>query len=268
MKKDSKSSRQGRTNRTREARARARERSKAKAKACSKARGRRRPVQLGLEHAYRGRGGPRPGAGRRPGRGRRRVAHRRRPAVRRDRPQHVTLRLLGGLPRLRRSREHEALRSAIRKGHKADFRVCHYAILDNHIHLVVEADDRAALSRGMKGLKNRMTRAINKHWDREGTIFADRYHAREVASPRQARAVLLYVISNYRKHCAEQGRMLKPRWVDPFSSARQLDGWNQPVRREPGVVASPRTWLLRVAWKRHGLLDAHAVPPAAGGVAA
>lgn len=156
----------------------------------------------------------------------------------------------------------------MRKGHKPDFRVCHHAILDNHIHLVVEADDRAALSRGMKGLKNRMTRAINKLWDRESTIFADRYHAREVASPRHARAVLLYVISNYRKHCAEQGRVLKPRWVDPFSSARQLDGWNQPVRREAGVVASPRTWLLRVAWKRHGLLDAHSIPPGAATTAA
>ena len=43
----------------------------------------------------------------------------------------------------------------------------------------------------------------------------------------------------------------------------QLDGWNQKVRLEPGVVATPRSWLLRVGWKRHGLLDAHAIPAAA-----
>ena len=173
------------------------------------------------------------------------------------------MRLLEGLPRRRRKREHDALRSAIGNGHKTDFRVCHYSILDNHIHLVIEAESRAALAHGMKGLKTRMTKALNKIWGRKDTIFADRYHARELATPREARAVLLYVISNYRKHCAEKGRKLEPRWVDPFSSARQLDGWNQKVRREPGVVAGPQTWLLRVGWKRHGLLDAHAVPAAA-----
>lgn len=105
-----------------------------------------------------------------------------------------------------------------------------------------------------------MTRRLNRIWARKGAIFTERYHDREVSSPRQARAVLHYVIGNYRKHCAERGRALKPRWVDPFSSARQLDGWKQPVRLEPGVVAPPRTWLLRVGWRRHGLLDAHAVP--------
>jgi hypothetical protein len=140
-----------------------------------RARARRRPEQLGLVHAYKGRGGPRPGAGRKPAPGRRRsVPHRRRAVVRRDRPLHVTL--------------------------------------------------------------------------------------RQIATPKQARAVLLYVVGNFRKHAARAGRILHPRWVDPFSSARQLDGWNQPVRLEPGVVASPKTWMLRTGWRRHGLLDAHAIP--------
>lgn len=245
-------------------RSRARKHSSAAASNHRKKRRRlRRPQQIGLVHAYRGRGGPRPGAGRRRRAGRRRVPHRRRSPVRRDRPLHITLRLLDGLPRLRRARAFDRLRSAIRRGHKADFRVIHYAILDNHLHLVAEADDRHALSRGMKGLKTRMTRALNSIWGREGTIFADRYHDREIATPRQARAVLLYVICNYRKHCAEAGRKLEARWVDPFSSARQLDGWNQKVRLEPGVVAAPQSWLLRVGWKRHGLLDAHTIPAAA-----
>jgi hypothetical protein len=75
-----------------------------------------------------------------------------------------------------------------------------------------------------------------------------------------ARAVLLYVVGNLCKHAAQAGRILRPRWVNPFSSVRQLDGWNHPVRLEPGVVAGPRSWLLRVGWRRHGLLDAHAIP--------
>src|SRR5690606_22307009 len=221
----------------------------------------RRPVQLGLEHAYRGRGGPRPGAGRKPNPGRRRVPHRRRAAVRRDRPLHVTLRLLDGLPSLRRKPELEIVRAAIRDSHKPNFRIVHFSVLRNHVHLACEADHRGALSRGIQGLKIRMTRRLNKPTGRKGTIFTERYHDREIGTPKEARAMLLYVIGNYRKHCAQQGRTLPPRWVDPCSSARQLDGWNQNVRLEPGVVQPARTWLLRTGWRRFGLLDAHEVPP-------
>jgi REP element-mobilizing transposase RayT len=184
--------------------------------------------------------------------------------VQRHRPQHVTLRLVDGLPRLRRAREHRVLRAAIGAAHKDHFRIVHYAILANHLHLIVEADDRRALAGGMKGLQIRITRALNRSWGRRGKLFVDRYHAREIATPKEARAVLLYVLCNYRKHCAEGGRRLKARWVDPFSSARQLDGWIQPVRREPGVVAAPRSWLMRVGWRRHGLLNAHAIPAGLG----
>jgi REP element-mobilizing transposase RayT len=221
---------------------------------------RKRPEQLGLVQAYKGRGGPRPGAGRKPAPGRRRVPHRRRRAVRRDRPLHVTLRLRDGLPVLRRARAFGVVRSAIGAAHKEDFRVVHFSVQTNHLHLVVEADDRRALGRGMQGLKIRLTRRLNRVWGTKGTIFAERYHDREIRTPKEARAVLLYVVGNARKHAAQRGRTLPPRWVDPYSSARQLDGWNQPVRLEAGVVERPRTWLLRVGWRRHGLLDAHAIP--------
>jgi putative transposase len=191
------------------------------------------------------------------------VPHRRRSAVRRDRPLHVTLRLREGLPRLRRIAAFERTRSAIQRAHKPDFRIVHFSVLNNHVHLVVEANDRRALSRGMQGLKIRMTRRLNALWGTKGTIFGERYHDEQIATPKQARNVLHYVVGNYRKHCAQAGVRLKPRWVDPFSSARQLDGWKQRVRLEPGVVARPRSWLLRVGWKRHGLLDAHAIPAGA-----
>ena len=81
-----------------------------------------------------------------------------------------------------------------------------------------------------------------------------------IGTPTQARNTLLYVLNNARKHAAERGRRMPKRWVDPCSSARQLDGWRQNVRPEAGVVVPARTWLLREGWRRRGLLDAHAVP--------
>src|SRR5438067_2976795 len=61
----------------------------------------RRPRQLAMELKYRGRGGPREGAGRprKPGG---RVSHDRRPSLSRHHPVHVTLRAADGVPNLRR----------------------------------------------------------------------------------------------------------------------------------------------------------------------
>ena len=132
--------------------------------------------------------------------------------------------------------------------------------MTNHVHFIVEAHDRVSLSRGMQGLKISVAKRLNKIWGRRGTPFAERYHARELATPTQTRNTLLYVLGNARKHAAQRGRTLPRRWVDPFSSARQFDGWRQAVVPELGVVTPPGTWLLRVGWRRRGLLDAHAIP--------
>ena len=110
-------------------------------------------------------------------------------------------------------------------------------------------------------MKISIAKRLNHLWgQRKGTVFSERYHAREISTPTQARNALLYVLSNARKHAAERGARLPTRWVDPFSSARQFDGWMQPVRSEPGVVTPPASWLLRIGWRRRGSIDAHAVP--------
>jgi hypothetical protein len=95
---------------------------------------------------------------------------------------------------------------------------------------------------------------------RGGTVFAERYHVRALTTPRETRNGLGYVLNNLRRHAAQAGTRHAKRWVDPCSSARQFDGWRQPVRLEPdphvGAVAPPQTWLLRAG----GRIDAHHVP--------
>lgn len=92
----------------------------------------KRPRQLELVTAYRGRGGPRPGAGRKPRPGRRPVPHRRRARVRPDRPLHVTIRVVAGLPSLRKGKEFRAVRRAIELARREDFAVVHFCVMSNH----------------------------------------------------------------------------------------------------------------------------------------
>jgi len=94
-------------------------------------------------------------------------------------PVHVTLRLRKGLPSLRRKRAARALLRAFDAGkERFGFRLTHFTIQSNHLHLLVEAKSRDALSRGLGGLSVRVVRAVNRVWNRTGSVLADRYHSR------------------------------------------------------------------------------------------
>ncbi len=125
----------------------------------------------------------------------------------------------------------EAVRSSIAASPKDDFRVVHFSIQSNHLHLIVEATDERALSRGMQGLSIRMARAVHRALGHGGTVFSDRYHAHQLETPRQTRAALLYVLQNWAKHGPGGD-------YDPRSSASWFDGWTRSPRQQPGPSPS------------------------------
>lgn len=209
------------------------------------------------------RGGARPNAGRKPKGKKAMVSHGRREAVRPSEPRHVTLRLRGDLPNLRRKKAFLVVRGALAAAQdRHGLRVVHWSVMSNHLHLLVEAKDRLALSRGMQGLKIRMAKGLNRLWRRSGAVFEDRYHARALRTPREVRNALIYVLNNFRKHAKQCGRVLTKSFVDPCSSGPGFDGWRdrrpEPISVMLGV--RPRTWLLRVGWRRFGLLTPDILP--------
>jgi REP element-mobilizing transposase RayT len=219
----------------------------------------REPEQLTLDQV-RAWGGRRAGAGRKAG-PRPRVAHVARPAHARWRPVHVTLRRAKGLPSLRTGRLHDEVRAAIRQTRRDDFRIAHYSIQADHVHLIVEAEDAAALTRGMRSFAVRAAMGINGRVLRRprGRIWGDRYHRRDLGSPRQVRNTLVYVMANHLKHGETDVGLL-----DPCSSGPWWDGWIHVLEPppEPCPVAQPTTWLLTGGWQRLGLLHLGEVPRA------
>jgi putative transposase len=123
-------------------------------------------------------------------------------------------------------------------------------VQDDHVHLLVEADDKHKLSAGMRGLAIRIARSVNKFLGRKGDFWSDRYHARALKTPREVRNVIVYILMNHRKH----GHVAA---LDPRSSAAWFDGFRGAITRPPPdpPIRAPQTWLASVGWKRHGLID-------------
>src|ERR1051326_2710096 len=121
------------------------------------------------------RGGAREGAGR--PRNKSRVSHASRAAVKRRLPMLVTVRMRSDVPRLRNFALFAMLRRAFIAGcDKGAFRIVQFSVQTNHIHLICEADDNAALARGMQGWAVRVARGLNSKLGRRGTVFAARHH--------------------------------------------------------------------------------------------
>jgi REP element-mobilizing transposase RayT len=117
-----------------------------------------------------------------------------------------------------------ALRNAIARASSDAFRVVHCSIQPDHIHLLVEAQDKQALSRGASGLAIRLARRLNRAIRRSGSLWGDRW----------------------------------------CSSASSFDGWRDgpfagASSRTAGATAA-ETWLGSVGWRRHGLLSIREAP--------
>jgi REP element-mobilizing transposase RayT len=236
-------------------------------------RARKRHVQQEL---FR-RGGKRRGAGRKPKGARAGERHTARPEFKPHHALHVVMRIVPAVGSLRRRKLYRAMRDAtITAALREWFRIIHISIQRDHLHMIVEADHKAALARGMQGFQVSAARHINAALGdgvrrRRGKVFADRYHVEVITSPTQARRAIKYVLSNFRKHGEDRAGLPSTWLVDPFSSGISFPDWAEledkawmwPIRPtyDPLVVRRPRSWLLAEGWKlAGGAISAREVP--------
>ena len=81
-----------------------------------------------------------------------------------------------------------------------------------------------------------MARALNRVMSRRGAVFASRFHAHVLRTPREVRHALAYVLGNHAVHAERAGR---------------------PAAAVPDVYAS-------VGYRAFGLLDTEPIVPARG----
>jgi hypothetical protein len=153
-----------------------------------------------------------------------------------------------GLPSLRSTRVFPFVRFSLSASHKAAFRVVHFSVQTDHVHLIVEGDDQRALVRGVQGLAVRCAKAINRAVRRRGGVWSSRYHGHALRTPTETRRGLVYVLLNFRKHLGAAAE------IDPRSSGLWFNGWRRPGRAPAGAcpVIPARTWLAAQGWRRGG----------------
>ena len=218
-------------------------------------------------------GGTREVAGRRPAGAR--EAKRKRPAIKARHGLHVVVRVEAEIGNLRRPEMYRAIREAsVCAAMRERIRIVHISIQHTHIHMIVEAENKLMLARGMQGFQISAARHINAALGdgagrRRGRVFVGRYYLVVLTSPTQARHALSYVLNNWRKH-AEDRDASRSVLIDRFSSGCSFPDWLElehrdlmwklPADYDPLVVYRPRSWLLEKGWKLVGKVSARDVP--------
>jgi REP element-mobilizing transposase RayT len=197
----------------------------------------------------KGWGGKRRGAGRK--NLSKRVNHHKRERVDWKKPLHITHRLKENGPNLRTRGFHRQFRQAIGRIRKFGVNVLHYSILNNHLHIIAEARDNKALTKGMRSLFTSLAKKLN--W---GPIFSGRYHLRIITTPTQMKNTLKYVLLN----AAQHAKLID--YIDEFSSGHHFPHWRKLVKiteqlatqigrvaaLEPAGLSPPRSWLASQGW--------------------
>ena len=133
---------------------------------------------------------------------------------------HVTLKVRKHVPNLRTRRRFSVIKKTfVRFCSGSGFRLVRFSVMSNHLHLVVEADSKQALSQGMQKVLHSISRRLNalnvveqggrvstktgsyselRGW--LGSVFLDRYHAHLLKTPTEMQNAVRYVLQNAEHH--------------------------------------------------------------------
>ncbi len=176
---------------------------------------------------------------------------------------HLTLKLRRGLQSLRRGRTFQAITRSFHKySLREGFRLVHFSVQHDHLHLIAEADSKSGLTQAMQRLTVSLARQLNFVWLKmsgkwTGRVFKERYHQHVVRNPNEVRAALLYVLRNALKH--GEIRVGEQYY---YSSARYFDGFSKAKPQAPPdkLIVKATAWLLTKGWRKSGLIKSYEVP--------
>ena len=192
------------------------------------------PIMRQAKFEFRTWGGRRKGAGRKPKGERAGVPHRARPRFEKRQPIHVTVKVAPDVWNLRSRRSVTVIQTAVWKSaDRFGARVVELSVQGDHLHMIVEAENTAALVRSMKGLTSRVAKGLNRMMRRKGRVFADRYHTHVLRTPTEVRRAVHYLRNNHRKHMEEKGVTFSPTWIDPYATFALPPARTWPLRGGP-----------------------------------
>ncbi len=191
--------------------------------------------------------------------------HLARPTISNRHPLHINVKIVNNLPNLRSKKLFKIVKRAISRARIRGFRINQFAILKNHIHLIVEGENNKLLGKAMQAFTISLAKSINGLSGRRGKVFVDRYHLHILKTPTEVKNALIYLFKNAARHYNLKNIF------DPYSSLvafpykekllkmvgflvpnflNSFDEICEHFDEIAGMLDPPKSYLLRVGWQK------------------
>ncbi len=188
-----------------------------------------------------------------------------RPEISNKIPLHINLKIVKGLPNLRTKNLFKIVKQAMKRARLRGFSINQFAILKNHIHLIVESENKKEMAKGMQALTISLAKSINGLCKRRGKVFVDRYHLHILKTPQEVKNALIYLFKNAARHYKLKNIF------DPYSSLiafshreklLNMVGFLVPkfsssfeeicdhLAEITQMVDQPKSYLLKIGWQK------------------
>jgi REP element-mobilizing transposase RayT len=120
------------------------------------------------------------------------VAHRKSEVIKARHPLHVNFKFKANV----RSKETlKTLKKSISNAFKHGLNIIHYSFQSNHVHLIIEGESTATLTKGMRSLTITMAKGLKR-----GRIQLERYHLHVLKTLAETKNAINYVLFNEQHH--------------------------------------------------------------------
>lgn len=120
------------------------------------------------------------------------VAHQVRKKVTHREPLHVNFKYKISV---RNKETLKLLKRCIQNARRHGLQVLQYSFQHNHVHLILQAESNAVLTRGMRSLTISFAKGL-----KQGRVQVERYHLHVLKTAREVKHALHYVLFNQQKH--------------------------------------------------------------------
>jgi REP element-mobilizing transposase RayT len=145
------------------------------------------------------------------------VPHRTRLEIPKGKPVHVVWRVNPHVPPCRRSPVLKVFRQAVLKARQWGLRIVHFSLMNDHLHLLIEAENKKDLGKSLQSFAISFTKRLKHLYQlRKTPIFKERYFCHILRTVQEVKNALWYVLLNGKK------AGLSPWRTDPYSSGAML----------------------------------------------
>ena len=133
---------------------------------------------------------------------------------------HLTVKIDRAKAGLKNKQTLKLLWHAIKKARLKGLKIIHYTLEFDHIHLLVEADNKAIVGTGMQSFGISLSKGINKIKGLSGQVFKTRYHFRKLKTPTEVKNVIHYILGNSIKHKSSS-------FINQYNSLVRVDSFKE-----------------------------------------